>query len=91
MDKPIIDSLLDLDYYKLTMHKALGEHEDKIITYSFKNRTPGVRLGNLIDLSELKENIDNVISMVFTEAEIDYVCVYLHNYKIKDFKANQIT
>ena len=91
MDKPIINSLLDLDYYKLTMLKALGEHEDKIITYSFKNRTPGVRLGNLIDLGELKENIDNVISMVFTNGEIDYACVYLHDYQIKDFKANQIT
>ena len=46
---PIIQSLLDTDYYKLTMGQfAWRRYPDVLVKYAFKNRTLNVPLAEII-------------------------------------------
>jgi nicotinate phosphoribosyltransferase len=74
MEQPIIVSLLDTDFYKFTMAQAAWKrHKDVPVTYAFKNRTAKVRLAEVVDIGELREQFDHVRSLRFVEDEIAFL------------------
>ena len=74
----IIQSLLDLDYYKITMSQfAWKYYSDVQVKYSFINRTK-VKLANYIHIPDLIEELDNVRNLRLTLDELNY----LNNQKI---------
>ena len=72
--KPIINSLLDTDYYKYTMGQFAWKYFPKVkVKYAFKNRTKSVKLGEFIYTKELLEQLDSVRSLRFSFDELDYL------------------
>lgn len=73
-NEPIGQSLLDLDSYKLTMAQFVWqEYFDVHVKYAFKNRTKKVRLAEHIDIGELREQLDAVRDLRFSEKELQYL------------------
>jgi nicotinate phosphoribosyltransferase len=74
-DKPIIDSPLDTDIYKHTMGQFVFlRYPDVLVRYAFKNRTKDVKLGKLIDLDQLREELDHFKNKVsYNNTELHYL------------------
>lgn len=69
----IIKSLLDLDYYKLTMAQlAFFSFRDTEVEYGFKNRS-STRLMDFVDLDKLIAELENVGKIRFTKKEIAFL------------------
>ena len=67
---PIIRSLIDTDFYKLLMCQSVfRNHPDTRVTFSLINRTRSVRLADLIDEGELREQLDHVRSLSLARGE----------------------
>lgn len=74
MDKPIISSLLDIDFYKPTMGQLVFlKHPDVSVKYAFKNRTKKVRLTEVIDENELRFELDCAQTLKFNNSELYYL------------------
>ena len=74
----IINSLLDLDYYKLTMSQFAWKYYPTVnVKYAFINRSK-VKLAEFIHIPDLIEELDNVRNLKFTMDELNY----LNNQKI---------
>jgi len=72
--KPIIDSLLDIDFYKFTMGQVIfHRYADVPVKFAFKNRTRGVRLADFIDEKELRDEFDYARSLHFNKTELHYL------------------
>lgn len=74
-DTPIIQSLLDLDLYKLTMGQFIWKnHPDVTVTYALANRhADRVALANLVDISRLKEELAHVRELHLSKDEKAYL------------------
>jgi nicotinate phosphoribosyltransferase len=71
---PIIQSLLDLDFYKFTMGQMVFlKYRDVPVVYSLMNRTRKVRLAEFIDESGLRGELDHVRSRSFDNSELHYL------------------
>lgn len=71
---PIIKSLLDVDFYKFTMGQLVFlNYRDVPVTYAFTNRTRSVRLADVIDARELREQLDHVRGLRFNNSELHYL------------------
>jgi len=71
---PVIKSLLDLDFYKLTMGQLVFHRSPEIpVKYALKNRTSGVRLANFIDEAELRDELDRVRTLRFCNGDLHYL------------------
>src|SRR3954465_10792647 len=58
---PIIRSVIDTDFYKLLMAQTIfRRHRDVQVTFGIHNRTRRVRLADLIDEGELREQLEHV-------------------------------
>jgi len=67
---PIVRSLIDTDFYKLLMCQSiLRNHPDTVVKFSLINRTKTIRLGDLIDEGELRQQLDHVRSLRLTRGE----------------------
>ncbi|QQA42923.1 nicotinate phosphoribosyltransferase [Pelagovum pacificum] len=67
---PIVRSLIDTDFYKLLMCQSVfRNHPDTNVTFSLINRTTSVRLADLIDEGELREQLDHIRSLSLTRGE----------------------
>ncbi|MFZ5749578.1 MAG: nicotinate phosphoribosyltransferase [Pseudomonadota bacterium] len=67
---PIVRSLLDDDFYKLLMCQSVFRNRpDTTVTFSLINRSRDVRLAELIDEGELREQLDHVRSLSLTRGE----------------------
>ena len=74
MNDPIIQSLADLDFYKVSMaYLVWKKHKNVQVAYSFKNRTKGIDLKKHINQFELIEEVSHVMSLRFTDTEIAYL------------------
>ncbi|MGH1576168.1 nicotinate phosphoribosyltransferase [Planktotalea sp.] len=67
---PIVRSLIDDDFYKLLMCQSVfRNHPDTHVTFSLINRTKSVRLAELIDEGELREQLDHIRSLSLSRGE----------------------
>jgi nicotinate phosphoribosyltransferase len=67
---PIVRSVLDTDFYKLLMAQTIfRRHRDTQVTFGIHNRSKQVRLGEIIDEGELREQLDHVRSLRLTRGE----------------------
>jgi nicotinate phosphoribosyltransferase len=67
---PIVRSLIDNDFYKLLMCQSVFHNRpDTHVTFSLINRSTSVRLADLIDEVELREQLDHIRSLSLTRAE----------------------
>ena len=67
---PIVRSLIDTDFYKLLMCQSIFRNKPETeVTFSLINRTKSVRLADLIDEGELREQLDHVRSLSLTRGE----------------------
>lgn len=74
MSEPIIQSLLDLDLYKLTMLQFIWRrHRDVPVTFTLRNRTSSVRLGSIVQFPDLREELGRVRQLRFRDDEIAYL------------------
>lgn len=68
---PIVRTLLDTDFYKLLMGQMIWEkHWNDEAAFALSNRTSSVRLAELIDLGELREQLDHARSLRFRANEL---------------------
>lgn len=67
---PIVRSLIDTDFYKLLMCQSVFRNKpDTTVTFSLINRSKSVRLAELIDEGELREQLDHVKSLSLSRGE----------------------
>lgn len=67
---PIVRSLIDTDFYKLLMCQSIFRNKpDTLVTFSLINRSRSIRLADLIDEGELREQLDHVRSLALTRGE----------------------
>ncbi|MCF3973270.1 nicotinate phosphoribosyltransferase [Paracoccus salsus] len=67
---PIVRSLIDTDFYKLLMCQSVFRNRrDTNVTFSLINRTKSVRLADLVDEGELREQLDHVRGLSLARGE----------------------
>ncbi|SFO97033.1 nicotinate phosphoribosyltransferase [Tranquillimonas alkanivorans] len=67
---PIVRSLIDTDFYKLLMCQSVFRNKpDTHVTFSLINRTKSIRLAELIDEGELREQLDHIRSLSLSRGE----------------------
>ncbi len=67
---PVVRSLIDTDFYKLLMCQSIFRNRpDTNVVFSLINRTKSVRLAELIDEGELREQLDHVRSLSLKRGE----------------------
>ncbi|MGJ8582703.1 MAG: nicotinate phosphoribosyltransferase [Marinosulfonomonas sp.] len=67
---PIVRSLIDTDFYKLLMCQSVFRNKpDTDVTFSLINRTKTIRLADLIDEGELREQLDHIRSLSLSRGE----------------------
>ncbi|WP_417256702.1 nicotinate phosphoribosyltransferase [Celeribacter halophilus] len=67
---PIVRSLIDTDFYKLLMCQSVFRNKrDTHVTFSLINRSKDIRLADMIDEGELREQLDHVRSLSLTRGE----------------------
>ena len=67
---PIVRSLIDTDFYKLLMCQSVfRNHPDTRVTFSLINRTKSVRLAEVVDEGELREQLDHIRSLTLSRGE----------------------
>lgn len=67
---PIVRSLIDTDFYKLLMCQSIFRNRpDTKVQFSLLNRSRQIRLADLIDEGELREQLDHVRSLSLSRGE----------------------
>lgn len=70
----IITSLMDIDVYKLTMlYYIWAKHPDVSIQSSFINRHDQVKLGDKLNLHQLRSDLDSTARLRFTQSELEFI------------------
>jgi nicotinate phosphoribosyltransferase len=68
---PIVRTLMDTDFYKILMAQMIQEkHFNDYATFTLSNRTKDVRLAELIDMGELREQLDHARALRFEPNEL---------------------
>lgn len=67
---PIVRSLIDTDFYKLLMcQSVLRNRPDVTVTFQLVNRSHDVRLAEMVDAGELREQLDHARSLRLSRGE----------------------
>ncbi len=67
---PIVRSLIDTDFYKLLMCQSVFRNKrDTQVTFSLINRTKDIKLAELVDEGELREQLDHIRSLSLSRGE----------------------
>lgn len=67
---PIVRSVLDTDFYKLLMAQTIfRRHREVAVTFGIHNRTRSVRLAEIVDEGELREQLDHVRTLRLSRGE----------------------
>ena len=68
---PITRSLLDTDFYKLLMLQFIWKHFPRTrATFTLLNRTAEVRLGEVVNVDQLREQLDAIRKLRFHKSEL---------------------
>jgi nicotinate phosphoribosyltransferase len=71
---PIVRSLLDTDFYKLLMCQSIFRNRpDTTVVFSLINRTASVRLADLVDEGELREQLDHIRTLRLSRGETTFL------------------
>ena len=71
---PIVRSLIDNDFYKLLMCQSVFRNKpDANVTFSLINRSSSIRLAELIDEGELREQLDHIRSLSLSRGESTFL------------------
>ena len=71
---PIVRSLIDTDFYKLLMCQSIFRNKpDTQVTFSLINRSKTIRLGNLIDIGEVREQLDHIRTLRLSRGESTFL------------------
>ena len=71
---PIVRSVLDTDFYKLLMAQTIfRRHKDARVTFGIINRSTGIKLGKLIDIGALKEQLDHIRTLRLSRGESTFL------------------
>ena len=75
----IINSLMDLDVYKLYMMQlAFFYHRNVEVEYAFKNRTSSIKLASIINQEALENELKHIQQLKFTPAQIQWIASQKH-------------
>ncbi len=67
---PIVRSLIDTDFYKLLMAQSVFRNRRNVnVTFSLINRTKEIRLAELVDEGELREQLDHIRTLSLARGE----------------------
>lgn len=67
---PIVRSMIDTDFYKLLMCQSIFRNKrDTVVEFSLLNRSRQIRLAELVDEGELREQLDHVRSLSLSRGE----------------------
>ncbi len=67
---PIVRSLIDTDFYKLLMCQSVFRNKpDTQVKFSLINRSKHIRLAELVDEGELREQLDHIRSLSLSRGE----------------------
>jgi nicotinate phosphoribosyltransferase len=67
---PIVRSLIDTDFYKLLMCQSIFRNKPETsVTFSLINRSKAIRLADIIDDGELREQLDHVRTLSLSRGE----------------------
>jgi nicotinate phosphoribosyltransferase len=67
---PIVRSLLDTDFYKLLMCQSVHrKHPETRVRFQLINRAPRIRLAEIIDEGELRQQLDHARGLRLTRGE----------------------
>ncbi len=73
-DEPVVSSLLETDVYKILMLYFIWRYFPSLrVKFGFTNRTRTVRLAESLDIGLLRENIEHVKTLRFSDADIAYI------------------
>jgi nicotinate phosphoribosyltransferase len=68
---PITRSLLDTDFYKLLMLQFIWKHFPRVhATFTLLNRTGSVRLGDVVGVAQLREQLEATRKLRFHKSEL---------------------
>ena len=68
---PITRSLLDTDFYKLLMLQFIWKNFPRLhVSFTLLNRTPSVRLGDIVGIERLREQLDETRKLRFRKSEL---------------------
>ena len=71
---PIVRSLIDTDFYKLLMCQSIFRNRpDTNVTFSLINRTTSIRLADLVDEGELREQLDHIRTLRLSRGESTFL------------------
>ncbi|WP_299349394.1 nicotinate phosphoribosyltransferase [uncultured Shimia sp.] len=71
---PIVRSLIDNDFYKLLMCQSVFRNKpDAHVTFSLINRSKSIRLADMIDEGELREQLDHIRSLSLSRGESTFL------------------
>ena len=71
---PIVRSLIDTDFYKLLMCQSIFRNRpDTTVTFSLINRTRSIRLAELVDEGELREQLDHIRTLRLSRGESTFL------------------
>lgn len=71
---PIVRSLIDTDFYKLLMCQSIFRNRpDTNVTFSLINRTTSIRLAELVDEGELREQLDHIRTLRLSRGESTFL------------------
>ena len=71
---PIIESLLDVDFYKYLMSQAIWlRYRDHPVMFAFKCRTPCISLPKTLNVHILRRELEIVRSLSLTQDEVAYL------------------
>lgn len=66
----IVRSVLDTDFYKLLMAQTIfRRHRDVQVTFGITNRSTHIRLADIVDEGELREQLDHVRTLKLSRGE----------------------
>lgn len=93
---PIINSLLDTDFYKLLMLQMIWYcYHNVDVTFALINRSKDIKLANIIDEEELRYQLDHARLLKFSEDEISWLAQkgfrsdflnWLKNYQLPSYE-----
>ncbi len=71
---PIVRSLIDTDFYKLLMCQSVFRNKpDTTVTFSLINRSRAIRLAELVDEGELREQLDHIRTLGLSRGESTFL------------------